>query len=281
MAPLGIGTGFYGVGPAMGSDNAAAVVTPTGTAVRVIRGNDEGLYFEASVLKTTFRGSFTIAFWIKVVDGRPSSVEFLCGNLGDGATDHLALSVLSNGKILYLFTADSDQHNNQTNAAVFADGANAYKHIAVTMTKVSGGNSTSIIYVDGAAVTTSIQSSLEIAEANHETWDDGGDVFAIGALGTFITAVLGGTYTGLGTNADFAEFAIWEVVLDADAIAAVEDLGVPTGSNNPNLLVDDGNYDVSSNLVAYWKLNDYSGAVANESKSGFHGTLNGVSAFIP
>jgi len=267
----------------MGSDNAAVIVTPTGTAVRVVRGNDEGLYFQASVLKTAFRGSFTIAFWIKVVDGQPSSANFLCGVLGTGSSDQILIQLGTDGKMAFSIKADSDLHQNQTDAAVFADGANAYKHIAVTMTKVGGGNSTSIIYVDGAAVDTTIVTSLEITEANHETWDDEGDVFAIGAMGTSITGSLGGTYTGLGTNADIAEFAIWEVALSDAAIAAVEDLGVPTASNFPDLTANSGNYNVSNRLVTYHKLNDYSGGHAAEQIVGFDeytGILLGDSQFV-
>jgi len=276
MAPLGLGTGFYGVGPAMGSDNAAGVVTPIGTAVRVVRGTDEGVIAtQGANLKSTFQGSFTIAFWIEVVSGQTDYAPFIFGSLGDG-TDLITLQNATDGKLTFTFAGDSDTHQNKTDAAVFASGANAYKHIAVTMTKVGGGNSTSIIYVDGDAVNTSIVGSNEIAEAKHAAFDDEGDVFAIGAIGT----VLDSNTTGLGIPADFAEFAIWNAALDAAAVAVVHDAGKPTAANNPNLLVDEDDYDVSSNLVAYWKLNDYSGGRAKESKSGFDARLNGVSVFI-
>lgn len=283
MAPLGLGTGFYGLGPTMNSDNAAVIVTAKGTGVRVVRGDDEGVIAtDAVALKGTFRASFTIAFWIRVNDGQPPAQNMMCGMLGDSGTvfpNHILLSILADGTIEFGFSADDDLHRNATNAAVFADGANAYKHIAVTMTKVSSGNSVSKIYVDGSEATTTIVSSNEVTEAKHETWDDDDDVFAIGAAGSSQTASLG-QYTGNGINADFAEFAIWNVALDKEALAKIATLGVPTTSNFPNLLVDDGDYDVSGNLVTYWKLNDYSGNVVHESKSSLDGNLQGISVFF-
>lgn len=256
---------------------------PTGTAVRVVGGDDEGVIGCAnSVLQSTFRGSFTIAFWVKVVDGHPASAQVFFGNLNP--TDYIALTLLDDGKIIYDFEGNDDGHQNKTDAAVFADGANAYKHIAITMTKVGGGNSTSIIYVNGAAVDTTIISGNEITEANHAAWDHENDNFQIGSMSTASLAGLGFTnfpaFSRTGLDADIAEFAIWNVVLDAAAIAKVEDLGVPTPTNDPNLLVDAGDYDVSGNLFCYWKFNDYSGGVANESKSGNHGALIGTSVFV-
>ena len=101
----------------------------------------------------------------------------------------------------------------------------------------------------------------------------------IGALGTHISG-LGGDFSTQGVNADIAEFAIWNVALGDAAVAAVEDLGVPTASNFPDLTASSGSYTAQGNLVTYHKLNDYSGAVANESISGNHGTLIGASVFV-
>ena len=290
MAPLGLGTGFYGLGPTMNSDNAAVIVTPTGTAVRVTTGSYQGVKTLVGNLQSTFRGSFTIAFWIKVVDGRPSSEQIFCGSLGQGSGSNIFLQLRTDGKLHFVFLADGDQHTNGTNAAVFADGANAYKHIAVTMTIVSGGNSTSIIYVDGDEVDTSIIGGYEVTEAKHETWTDtlGNEIFGIGTLGMMYisqpgTAGSGVTDTGLGTEADIAEFAIWNVALGGGAVAAVEDLGVPTASNFPDLTASSGSYTAQGNLVTYHKLNDYSGGFAAEQIVGFdthRGVLLGGSKFI-
>jgi len=279
MAPLGLGTGFYGLGPTMNSDSAAAVVIPKGTAVKTNDGNVQGLYFEASVLQSTFRASFTMAIWAKLVDGQPSSAQVLIGNLGDG-NNHCILQINTDGTVTFDFQGDGDSHQNKTDDVIFTNGANAYKHIAVTMTIVGGGNSTSIIYVDGAAIATTIVGGAEISEAKHAAWAHGSDNFGIGAMGTRTSL---SNITSSGLAADLAEFAIWNIALDAAAIAKVEDLGVPTDSNFPNLLVDAADYDVSSRLVTYHKLNDYSGGFATEQIVGFDdytGVLVGDSKFV-
>ena len=87
----------------------------------------------------------------------------------------------------------------------------------------------------------------------------------------------------MGTNADIAEFAIWNTVLDADAIAEIEDMGVPTASNFPDLTTALGNYDEESGLVTFHKLNDYSGGIANEriiTSAESKGVLIGDSIFV-
>jgi hypothetical protein len=291
MTPLGLGTGFYGLGPTINSDNAAVIVTPTGTAVRVKTGPYQGVKTLVENLQSTFRGSFTIAFWIKVVDGQPHTDQIFCGSLGGGASNSAVfLQLRTDGKLHFGFVAGGDQHLNGTNAAVFADGANAYKHIAVTMTIVSDDDSVSVIYVDGAPVATSIIGGDEVTEAKHETWTDnlGNEIFGIGTMGMMYgaqpgTAGSGVTDTGLGTEADIAEFAIWNVALSDAAVAAVEDLGVPTASNFPDLTASSGSYTAQGNLVTYHKLNDYSGGFAAEQIVGFDshtGVLLGHSVFV-
>ena len=276
MTPLGLGAGFYGLGPTMGSDNAASVVTPIGTAVRVNRAGTPGygVWFEASILQSTFRGSFTIAFWIKAADGHRTE-QNLFGVFGDDS-NKMYCTTFTAGTLSFEFMADDDVHTNRTDASVFASGANAYKHIAITMTLNEGGNSSSIIYIDGAAVATSIVSSREITAAKHATWDENNKAFAIGALGGY-------GYTRDSIDADIAEFAIWNTVLDADAIAEIEDMGVPTASNFPDLTTALGNYDEESGLVTYHKLNDYSGGIANEriiTSAESKGVLIGDSIFV-
>jgi|21_taG_2_1085346.scaffolds.fasta_scaffold24784_1 hypothetical protein len=290
MAPLGLGSGFYGLGPTINSDNTTVVVAATGTAVRVTgeagTAGDEGVVAcNASVLQSTFQGSFTIAFWVKMVDGITGGARYLCGTLGDGTNGQCAIYITTDGKIQFNFMGDnSDTHYKRTASAVFADGANAYKHIAIKLTK-SSGNSTSVFYIDGTAVSASIVGGAQITEANHAAWDDGGDVFAIGSLG----ASLGGgssNVTAQGVSADIAEFAIWNVALEAQAIAAIAGFGVPTASNFPDLTTASGDYPSVgssasiSNLIAYWKCNDYSGIYANNSITGISGKLLGASVFV-
>jgi|21_taG_2_1085346.scaffolds.fasta_scaffold12438_3 hypothetical protein len=286
MAPLGLGAGFYGVGPTIGSDNAAAVVAPTGTTVRVGDGNDNGLYFEASVLKSTFRDSFTIAFWVKLIEGQPSSQLALFGNYGNSTgSGKCNLHLETDGKLNFGFEENSDSHQYKTDAAVFASGSSAYKHIAITMTKAGDTeNSVSVIYVDGTRVDTSVVSGNEITGGNHSTWDDEDDAFGIGAASLLLVPGHPSSFIGLGTQGEYAEFAIWNVALSAGMVAAIEALGVPTASNFPDLTASSGAYNVEDDLVTYHKLNDYSGAIALELITGTpesQGRLLGVSNFMP
>ena len=50
------------------------------------------------------------------------------------------------------------------------------------------------------------------------------------------------------------DFAIWDVALDSDAVAAIYNSGSAT-----DLRVNAGNYDNSSNLVAYWDFESQAG----------------------
>jgi hypothetical protein len=63
------------------------------------------------------------------------------------------------------------------------------------------------------------------------------------------------------------DFAMWNVALDSDAVAAVYNSGKPF-----NLLSDRGNYDNSSNLIGYWKIGD--GPFDNKLAGLIHDTHN-------
>ena len=67
-----------------------------------------------------------------------------------------------------------------------------------------------------------------------------------------------------------SEFAIWNTVLDADAVAALYNSG-----NALNAAVDSGDYDNSSNLTGYWRLDESSGTTVTDITSGGqNGTIN-------
>mgnify|MGYP003133615368 CR=1 FL=1 len=71
------------------------------------------------------------------------------------------------------------------------------------------------------------------------------------------------------------EIAIWNVALDADAVAAVYNSGKPF-----DLSQDRGNYDNSSALRGYWRMNDGSGTtVADSSANSNSGSLSGHTKF--
>ena len=133
MAPLGLGSGFYGLGPTMTSDNVAVIITPTGTAVRVVSGIQEGVFAcDNSVLQSTFRASFTIAFWIKVVDGQPSSNQTLFGTL---PSSNCIFELYTDGKLTFTFKGNSDKETDDDSASS-ADIKSASKNIMFQLQKV-------------------------------------------------------------------------------------------------------------------------------------------------
>ena len=81
--------------------------------------------------------------------------------------------------------------------------------------------------------------------------------------------VIGKTTGGTQTNGFIDEVAIWDVELDADAIAAVYNSGTPF-----NLTKDKGNYNNSGDLVGYWRFEEGTGpSAADSSTNGNTGTL--------
>jgi len=75
----------------------------------------------------------------------------------------------------------------------------------------------------------------------------------------------------------FDEVAIWNEVLDADAITAIYNLGTPI-----NLTSNSGNYDeYTDNLVGYWRFAENNGTTAYDiSGEGNHGTLTNGPTYV-
>ena len=84
--------------------------------------------------------------------------------------------------------------------------------------------------------------------------------------------LIGSRADGFFTKGNIDEFAIWDEVLDADAVAAVYNSGAPF-----DLTADKGNYDNSIDLIAYWRFEEGTGTSAADSAASNTGTLaNGV-----
>jgi|TARA_Y100000310_G_scaffold41155_1_gene38575 hypothetical protein len=71
------------------------------------------------------------------------------------------------------------------------------------------------------------------------------------------------------------EVALWDVVLDADAITAIYNSGDPM-----DLTADSGNYDNSSDLISYWRFEEGSGTSTSDSSNNSNGgTLENGAAY--
>jgi hypothetical protein len=222
--------------------------------------------------QSVFRGDFSISFWIKPSDGRCSEMIFGVdndsnddGNSGGRAEVYFQLQ--SDGSPRFVFTAAADvgvwkaTGNGGFN---FSDGAqSSWTHFVVTMNLQSSGNSIGKIYVNGVDKTTE---QANIPSANHANYTS--DLSLLLAARSVEGSALNHYEGGLD------EFAIFNTVLDSDAVTAIYNNGSPL-----NLKFDQGNYDNSSALQAYYRMGNglfddkANGIVHDQDNPGFGSNL--------
>jgi len=147
-----------------------------------------------------------------------------------------------------------------TSSSALTSNEGSWTHVVVTSVRDRPDNtahSQSKIYINGSLDNTGNQTSDDTITTNNN-----------GEL------VLGGWRSGAAVAGEWtgrmSEFAIWNTALDADAVAALYNSG-----NALNAAVDDGNYDNSSNLTGYWRLDEASGTdVTDITSGGQNGTIN-------
>ena len=212
---------------------------------------------------SVFNDSFSISFWAKPDDGQPASVEYFFGE-NDNDDDILRGQLETNGDFRLILEGDTDTGSFRTSSPVFSDGAaTSWTHILVSVTKPGSGNSSAVIYINGSSVS---HATSNIAHDNHAAFSSAQNL-VIGARnnkGTIMDFYSGG----------MDEWALWNVALDADAAAAIYNNGSPL-----NLKFDQGNYDNSSALQAYYRMGNGSfddkakGIVHDQDNPGFGSNL--------
>jgi hypothetical protein len=195
---------------------------------------------------SVFNDSFSISLWVKPDDGRPSSTNFLFGLQHDPGTgnidDIVRLELHTNGVIKFVFEGDTDTFIIETSGAAFSDGDQSsvgFTHVLIAMTKNSGSNSSADIFINGVDVSDSITNN--ITEAKHAAFSSTDNLF-IGAI------------NDEGTASNFFpgkidEFAIFNSALDVNNALAIYNNGSPL-----NLKTNQGNYNSSSALQAYYRM---------------------------
>ena len=193
-----------------------------------------------STFQSTHRGSFSWSCWVKLDDGQPAADDTILGtSIG---TDIMMINARTTGKIEFRFEGENDNASYETNAAVFSDGATDWTHITCTATYNAGGADTSFaIYVNGSVVAGTLTGS--ITDDNHLLWTTTHNIYLGGVNNT---GTLNNAWAG---NMD--EVALWDVVLDADAVAAIYAAG-----RSYDLTADTGNYDNASDLTGYWRMGE-------------------------
>ena len=190
--------------------------------------------------QSTHRGDFSYSIWVKFDDGQPSSEQLFFGSNNSGDEDEIYLGVDTAGKIAFQHQANNDDGYWKTNSAVFSDGATDWTHIVITVNYTDGGANTSyLMYVNGSVVASTATGA--VTEANHEAWTSSDNLWIGGQNqnGSLVNPFAG----------KIDEFALFNVVLDADAITAIYNSGKPFDLN-----YDRGNYDNSTALQGYWRM---------------------------
>ena len=226
--------------------------------------------------QSTFRDSFSVSFWMKSTANVNNNMFWGTQESGDedavffytrGSTRKISLNIFSNN------VKTRQEADAVTFAAESSGGAGdggtegAWFHFVAVYTKGSGGgNGAAVIYKDGSvlATTTAVGyitgDELEDYTNPHEIYIGGRNTN--GSIGNPAKAIID-------------DWALWNVALDADAVSAVYNSGVPT-----DLLIDSGNYDNSGDLVAYYKLNEGSGTTATDATGGYDGTLTNGPSYV-
>jgi len=187
-------------------------------------------------------------------------------DLRDGSTDPAGLPLTNSPRTIAMWISPSNVGYGQVQ--LFSYGAAGIAK-AINFTQFHSGK----IKVDnyGSVVTSSAFLSLN-------TWSlvvlalDGStgckmygnaDEVADGTFGADLNTEHGSYFTSIGaynyngtTRGGFYrglmdDVAVWNVELDADAVTAIYNSGVPI-----DLTSDSGNYDNSGDLVAYWRFNE-------------------------
>ena len=207
----------------------------------------------------TFQTSYSISFWIKPADGRPSSSEHIFSMTNTTAANgSLQITLNTTGTLEHSITAGGLTEADRTSGA-FSNGAQSNWFHFVFTVNMSAKNVNTIIYADGVAVSkVTVSNATSSALSNFAADQD----FHIGCRLKSNTGI-DKFFTGL-----MDEFAVFTTVLDAASVAKIYNSGVPM-----DLQTDDGDYDNSGDLELYYRFED--------DLTDTTGTSNGTSTASP
>jgi hypothetical protein len=192
--------------------------------------------------------AFTISTWVKVDDYGDNDPDFILdvGTSGNGR--RINLSISTNGFNASLEGVGSNIFD------VYASSSNTtdWQHVVFNWS----GTDYARIFINGtqAAETTDISSGTLTLES--------GDSFNIGKR-------FSGAHYFPG---DIDEMSIWNEALTSSEITALYNTGAGLDASS-----NSGNYTSSSNLIAYWKMDEGTGTTLSDATSnGNDGTINGA-----
>jgi len=194
---------------------------------------------------TTFAGDFSISMWLKP-DDAGSGTEYIFG-AGNASLNDSVRAFIVNRKVgIVLEAHDSTQTRVDTDSTVFSSGAaTSWTHLAfvANITGTGTDKTTLLIYVNKVLVAQTYVVQ-DLTAANHLQFSS--DInFILGALNN------NGDTNSNSFDGKIADFAIWNVALDADAVTAIYNSGRPTNLTLP--LPNYDNQDVGA-LQGYWRM---------------------------
>ena len=196
-----------------------------------------------NTFSTTFAGSFTISMWLKPDDGQ-NGVQYFLGS-GNASLNDSVRAFISSGKVGFILEAhDSTATRVDTDAVVFSSGAStSWTHLAFVVNIIGTGTdkTTLLVYVNGVLVAQTY-TEQNLTAAKHSQFSS--DInFILGGLNN------NGSTSSNSYDGKIDEASIWNAALDADNVTAIYNSGRPT-----NLTFDNGNYNNSSALQAYYRM---------------------------
>lgn len=204
--------------------------------------------YSVADLQVLQRGSFSISMWVRA----PYDASFTffghsdTGNLLAGSFELAFIYV--NGAFQYLSASGKSSNSGWgsitlVNNALFASGnANNWVHVVLTVAKGvdDSTNGTQTLYLNGSSVGTGATKTKDFHEAT---------VVTSGHNGLAFGADMGPSSASGHMTGQIDEIGIWSVALDADAVTAIYNSGVPF-----DLTEDNGNYDNANRLNRYYRF---------------------------
>ena len=272
MAPLGLGGGFYGLGPTINAGEAVHVNDEDGNYLVVPTGSLGAEAANGVVVsngfQSTLRGSFTFStyFYLGNEQDTTKSRAYLFSTQKNNQ-NNFQIVVLSPFQVLIIHEANNDQSLPITgsNAAGLDATATGWHHMLCTVTKNSSANTSYKLYIDGSEI--SLTNEAAISDTNHALYEEDDEI------------LIGNRYDKDGNRRAWLlkHTALWSVALDANNIAEIYGAGI----NTPlDLTSASGDYDQQGNLVGYWKFTDGSGTTAVDTTGNNNGTVTGNATLI-